>query len=334
MIDGNTEWRWAPRVYVENARSVEPAYHIPLEAVREALEPVCQLKELTCRFSDERDLTAWRRADVLLAVRLETAPIEHEADKLKLIQCIGAGVENYAPFEWLRPGITLTNSRGVHAAKIGEFALMAALMLHQRAPAIATNQRGHLWHRDLRDLAAGHRVLIYGVGALGGAVADRLGAAGFTLTGIRRSAAPHPAIDHMCTPDQLLIELARTDIVILACPLTADTRDLMGEQQFAALPAGAGLLNIARAGVIDQGALVASLRSGHLSGAILDVFEQEPLPAASELWDVPNLMIYPHVSAAAPHGYIGRCLAILSDNLVRAQSNLPLRNIVNTLAGY
>lgn len=328
------EWFSAPRVYVENVRGQDTAYHIEPDAVRSSLGEVCQPSELTCRFSDERDLAAWRCADILIAGRLDTASIRSEAENLKLIQCISAGVESYSPFDWLRPQIALTNASGVHSAKVAEFGLMATLMLHDRTPAIATNQRGHEWSRQLRGLATGRRVLIYGVGALGGAVAERLRAAGFHITGVRRNGEPHIAVDHMTTPDHFLGELRRTDILILACPLTPETQGMMGAREFAVLPAGAGLLNIARAGIIDHAALANSLESGHLSGAILDVFETEPLPSNSYLWDVPNLMVFPHVSADAPEGYVNRCLAILTDNLRRAQSGQPFRNKVDPLLGY
>ena len=328
------DWMSTPRIYVENVRGRDPAYEVGAEAVLKSLQSVCQPVELTCRFSDERDLAAFRRADILIAGRLDTAMIAAEAANLKLIQCTSAGVESYTPFDWLRPALILTNASGVHADKVGEFGLMATLMLHERVPMIAANQRIHVWERQLRGLAAGRRVLIYGVGALGGAVAGRLHAAGFHVTGVRRNGNPHAAVERMITPDRFHEELPLTDILILACPLTPETRGLMGARQFAALPKGAGLLNIARAAVVDHAALALSLTSGHLSGAILDVFEKEPLPADAPQWDVPNLMVFPHVSADAPDGYVDRCLAILAENLERARSGRPLRNRVDPQLGY
>lgn len=327
-------WASAPRIYVENVRGRDPAYNVSAEAILRSLHSVCRPAELTCCFSDERNLEALRRADILVAGRLDTEVIRSDARDLKLIQCTSAGVENYAPFNWLLPTTALTNASGVHAAKVGEFGLMAALMLHERVPLIATNQRFHSWKRQLRGVAAGRRALIYGVGALGGAVAERLHSAGFHVSGIRRNGRQHAAVDHMTTPDCFHNELAQADILILACPLTPETRGIMGERAFAAMPKGASLLNIARAGVIDHAALVSSLVSGHLSGAILDVFEKEPLPANAPLWDVPNLMVFPHVSADAPDGYVDRCLAILADNLERASSGRPLRNTIDPQLGY
>ncbi|MBY5836290.1 D-2-hydroxyacid dehydrogenase [Rhizobium leguminosarum] len=328
------EWATVPRIYIENVRGRDPAYEVTADAVLRNLHPVCKPAAVTCRFSDDRDLDAFRQAEILIAGRLDTAFIANEAHSVKIIQCTSAGVEDYAPFDWLGPTTTLTNASGVHAEKVGEFALMAALMLHSGVPAIATNQRRHLWKRQLGGMASGSRVLIYGVGALGGAVAERLQAVGFHVVGIRRNGQAHTAVDRMTTPDKFHQELSRTDILVLACPLTPETRGLVGGIELSMLPSGASLLNIARAGVLDHRALALSLESGRLSGAILDVFEQEPLPENSELWDVPNLMIFPHVSADAPIGYVDRCLAILAENLKRAKAGQSLRNVVDPLRGY
>lgn len=328
------DWTFAPRIYVENIRGRDSAYQVTAEAVTRNLQSVCQLKELTCRFSDERDLDALRRADILIAGRLPTAIVAAEGGNLKIIQCTSAGVESYFPFDWLGPNTTLTNASGVHASKVGAFGLMAALMLHEGVPEVTTNQRRHVWKRKLRGSCAGSRVLIYGVGALGGAIAGQLRAAGFRTAGIRRGGASHPAVERMATPDRLHEELPQADILILACPLTPETRGLIGARELAALPVGAGLLNVARGALIDHAALVSSLASGHLSGAILDVFEEEPLPDDDALWDVPNLMVFPHVSADDPDGYIDRCLVILADNLLRMKAARPLRNVVDAKLGY
>ncbi|WP_116083305.1 D-2-hydroxyacid dehydrogenase [Tropicimonas sp. IMCC34011] len=327
------DWLHAPRIYVENTRGHDPSYEVTAEHVLRNL-PVCRPAELTCRYSDERNIESLRRADILIAGKLDTSLISREAKSLKIIQCTSAGVEKYAPLEWLDPSVALTNASGVHAEKVGEFALMATLMLHAHVPAIATKQRHHRWSRTLRGTSAGCRVLIYGVGALGGAVAKRLHSAGFHITGIRRSGEPVESVNLMTTPDHFHECLPFTDVLILACPLTSATSGLVGASELAALPEGASVLNIARGGVVDHSALRDALESGHLSGAILDVFEKEPLPPNSELWDIPNLMIFPHVSADAPEGYVDRCLEILADNLARAKAGRPLRNVVDRQFGY
>ncbi|MBD9524699.1 D-2-hydroxyacid dehydrogenase [Ensifer sp. ENS02] len=335
MVDGTSRnWFSAPRIYVENVRNGEAAYQISEKAILDSLSSVCSPVALTCRYSDDRDIDAFRSADVLVASRLETALIASEGKALKLIQCTSAGVEKYAPFSWLAESTMLTNASGVHADKVGDFGLMATLMLHERVPAIATRQRRHAWSRQLRGTAAGRRVMIYGVGALGGAIAQRLHSAGFIVTGVRRGGAPVAGVARMITPDNVHEELPKVEILILACPLTPDTQRVIGLRELSALPQGAGVLNVGRGGVMDHSALVSCLANGHLSGAILDVFDQEPLPGDSLLWDVPNLMVFPHVSADAPDGYIDRCLAILADNLERLSAGKGLRNIVDPMLGY
>jgi phosphoglycerate dehydrogenase-like enzyme len=302
--------------------------------VRRSLANICSPSALTCRYSDERDVEAFRFADILIASRLDPAFIEAEGKALKLIQCTSAGVEKYAPFSWLANSTVLTNASGVHNDKVGEFGLMATLMLHERVPAIIARQRSHVWSRKLRGTAADRRVMIYGVGALGGAIAQRLHGAGFRVTGVRRGGAPLASVERMITPDRVLEELGDVEILILACPLTPETQRVIGTRELSALPQGAGLLNVGRGGVIDHTALVSSLTNGHLSGAILDVFDQEPLSPGSELWDVPNLMVFPHVSADAPDGYVDRCLRILAENLERSQAGMSLRNAINPFLGY
>lgn len=327
-------WASTPRIYIENVRDRDPAYQVTSADVARGLSGICDPVAVTCRFSDDPDVDLLRQADVLIAGVPDIKLLAAEGSGLKLIQLIGAGVENLSPFDWLSPTTTLTNASGVHAEKASEFGLMAALMLHERVPWIATNQRHHAWKRQLRGVALGSRVLIYGVGALGSAVAARLKAVGFHITGIRRSGEAHPAVAHMTTPDHFHEELRQTDILILTCPLTSETRDLLGDREVGLLPKGAAVLNIARAGVVNHPALARALESGHLSGAILDVFEREPLPEDDSLWEVPNLMIFPHISSSAPERYIDRCLSILADNIKRAKSNQPFRNIVDPVLGY
>ncbi|MFC0216807.1 D-2-hydroxyacid dehydrogenase [Pseudochelatococcus lubricantis] len=322
------------RIYVENSRERDPAYRITEEAVRRALSPVALPAIIDVRYGDERDERAIRAAHVFVAGRLDMGMLSAWGERLRIVHCTSAGVESYMPLDWLPPGAVLTNSSGVHAAKAGEFGLLAVLMLHQGIPAYATLQRQHRWQRSLSSTIAGRKVLLYGVGALGGAVAERLRPLGLDIVGVRRSGEPHPAVGRTIRPDRLADELADTDFLILACPLTPETKGAIGRAELAALKPGASVVNMARAAVMDYDALAGLLAEGHLSGAILDVFDREPLPETSPLWDVPNLFITPHISADDPHGYVDRCLAILAENLARQADGLPLRNVVDGRRGY
>ncbi|EWY38296.1 hypothetical protein N825_13895 [Skermanella stibiiresistens SB22] len=319
------------RLYVENARGRDPAYLIGETAVRDALGPEV---EVTVRFDDQRDLEALRRATLFMGGKIDTALLSANAPNLRLVHCTSAGVEPYLPLDWLPAGAVLTNSSGVHAAKVGEFGLMALLMLNDRIPLFATNQRAHVWHRHLNGPIAGKRVLIHGVGALGGAVAEKARLLGIEVLGVRRGGGSHPHVDHMVTPERLGEVLPKADFLVVTCPLTDRTRGVIGAAELAALKPGAGVVNLSRAAVMDYDALADALERGHVSGAILDVFEREPLPASARWWDVPNLMVVPHVSADDPTSYIDRCLAILADNLRRAAEGLPLRNVVREDRGY
>ena len=135
-------------------------------------------------------------------------------------------------------------------------------------------------------------------------------------------------------PDQLNHVLAEADFVIINTPLTPETKGMIGKKQLQKMKPGAGLINLGRGPVIDHEALTASLTSGHLGGAILDVTDPEPLPADSPLWDVPNLIITPHISSDDDVSYAPLTLDLLFDNLRRYIAGKPLKNRVNPRLGY
>ena len=145
---------------------------------------------------------------------------------------------------------------------------------------------------------------------------------------------PVDFIDETFGPRELDRLLPLSDFLVVTCPLTAETRGLFGASALAQLPSGAAVLNLSRAGVMDYSALSEALRLGHLSGAILDVFDPEPLPSDSPLWDTPNLMISPHVSSNDAAGYIDRCLSIFAENLCRLEKGEPLSNMVDGVRRY
>lgn len=326
----------ARRIYVENSRSRDRAYDITEEIVRSELarHGLAAPDQLTVAFADDRDLQAWSEAEILIAGRLDMKAIA-QMPNLRMIQCTSAGVEGYLPLDWLAPDVMLCNASGAHATKVREFGAMAVLMLHEHVPARVSDQSRRQWERGLRPTSRGKRVLVYGAGALGSAVADGLASYGFHLVAIGRDGSrPRPGFAESYGPEALDRELARADILVLAAPLTAETRGRFGARELALMKRGAGLLNIARAGLLDHQALAENLRSGHLSGAILDVFEIEPLPSESELWAVPNLMVFPHVSADDPSDYARACVEILARNLAASARGEPLTNQVDRSLGY
>jgi phosphoglycerate dehydrogenase-like enzyme len=273
-------------------------------------------------------------AHALVTWDLPTADLARRAPKLRWIHIIGAGVEHLRPMDWLPPGVVLTNNSGVHAEKTAESALMAVLMLNNRIPAYVTDQRHRRWAPAFATPVAGKTVVVVGVGAMGHAAAGAFKRAGLRVLGVRRGGRPRRHVERMVAPDRLHEVLAEADFVHVAAPLTEETRHLIDAAAMDAMKPSAGLVNFGRGPVVDVAALAERLRDGRLGGAVLDVHDPEPLPADSPLWDVPNLILTPHVSSDDDVAYVPKTLDLVFDNLGRLLDGRPLRNRVRPKLGY
>ncbi len=273
-------------------------------------------------------------AEVLLCWDLPTENLRAVAPRLKWIHIIGAGVEHLCPMDWVPDGVQIVNNKGAHKAKAGEFGLMSVLMLHTHMPAIVTNQRAGAWKSLFSTPIAGKTVLIVGVGSLGGGAAEQLKALGLEVLGVNRSGRPHPSVDEMRPLAGLDDLLPRADFVFVSLPATPETIGLFDRARLERLKPGAGIVNIGRASAMDYAALADHLRGGHLSGAVIDVFDPEPLPPDSPLWSVPNLIVTPHVSADDGDNYIPITLDIFMNNMRRYLAGEPLQNLVDPALGY
>ena len=272
-------------------------------------------------------------AEVLvMAGNVDLPDLPARAPELKWIQSCSAGVEKLIPF--VPAGMTLTNASGVHGPRGGEYGMTGILMLNSRVPAFVTNQRAARWEQIHTTPVAGKTVAVLGVGAIGGEVARLAKRFGMRVLGVSRSGRPHRWVDRMFRPSQLDKVLPKADFVVGTLPLTPETRGLVGRAQLDLLPRHAGVVNLGRARVIDYDALVDKLRAGELSGAVLDVFYEEPVPADSPLWSVPNLIMSPHSAVDDESVYVERCLEIFFDNLKRHLAGRPLNNVVDTTVGY
>jgi len=257
-----------------------------------------------------------------------------KAPNLKWMQVYNAGVDHPIFASMLERGVRLTTSSGSAAEPIAQTVIAGLLMLARNVPRWLRGQRNHQWDpmppadfpRDLR----GQTMLVYGLGKIGIEIARLAHALGLKVTGVRRSGVAVEHIDAMHTPDKLAALLPQCDWLVLACPLTNETRGLVNAALLAQLPRGARVINISRGEVVDEPALIAALQSGQLGGAYLDVFAQEPLPADSPLWDLPNVIVTPHNSAASA-GNEARVNAIFFDNIRRWCANRPLVNEVKNL---
>ena len=276
---------------------------------------------------------AMRTAELLIGWEIPRKDLRERAPALRWIHFTGAGLEHLTPFDWIPEGVTLTNNSGVHAPKAAEYAEMAILMLANRIPAHVTNQRGARWQQFFPAPVTGKTLLIVGVGAMGLAAAARAKRLGMRVLGIRRTGKPQPHVDRMYRPDALEKLLPQADVVLVTAPLTPATRGLIGRRQLQLMKPEAGIINMGRAAIIDYAALAATLTRGELAGAILDVFDPEPLPSTSPLWQTPNLIMTPHCSSDAPD-YADRTLDLFFANLRRYLARRPLRNEVDRTLQY
>ena len=272
--------------------------------------------------------------DVLRDPRFPLADLKHAAPKLRMIHIIGAGIEPLLPLDWLHDGVTLTNNSGVHADKIRESATMALLMLNARLPAMTTNQRAARWDQIFSSTIAGKTAVVVGTGAMGTATAEAATALGMTVIGASRSGAPNAAFARVVPIGALDGILPQADFLVIATPLTPETRNLLDARRLALLQPGAALLNIGRAAVVDEAAMIAALDSGALSCAITDVYEAEPLPATSALWGAKNLIMIPHVSSDDLDRYMPKTYDLTFANIGRLQRGEPLANAVDPTRGY
>lgn len=223
-------------------------------------------------------------------------PIE-QFPHLRYIQMTSAGADR-VPLDYIKAhGIRLGTARGVYSVPMAEFALCGVLQLYKQSAFFAQNQAKRVWekHRDVAELL-GKRVCIVGCGSVGNECAKRFAAFGCTVCGVDLYPRKDDLYHEMAPLGQLAQQAALADVLVLTLPLTEQTRHLIDADLLGLLKQNAVIVNIARGGVMDTEALIAALQSGHLGGAVLDVFEQEPLAADSMLWTLPNVIITPHNS--------------------------------------
>jgi phosphoglycerate dehydrogenase-like enzyme len=290
---------------------------------------------------DLRDLSWLKTAeglvtgnDIVVDPAFPRRQLAEAAPKLRWIHIIGAGIEPLLPLDWLPPQVTLTNNSGVHAQKTGEFAMLALLSLCYRLPAMVSNQQRAKWRQIFTPSVVGKTVLIVGLGEMGGAAAKSAKKLGMKVLGVRRNPGAHRYADEILPLTKLHKGLARADFVLVAAPLTPATAHLIDRKAIATMKDGAGLINVGRAGVVDYKALVAALKSGKLSGAMLDVFDPEPLPASSKLWHVPNLIMTPHCSSDDLDDYLPKTMDLAFENLARLRAGRRMKNVVDRTTGY
>jgi phosphoglycerate dehydrogenase-like enzyme len=267
--------------------------------------------------------------------------IVHSLTRLKWVQAPAVGVGHLLSEELIASPIVLTSARGVRARAIAEHVMGMAIALARQLPWVMAKQRAHEWALDEIEASGSIRTLynrrigIIGLGSIGLEVARAASAFGMRVVAIRKriDEARPPFVDEVLPPERLTELLAASDVLVLSAPLTPQTRQLINRERLAVTKPGAFLINIGRGKLIDDEAVAEAVRSGQLGGAALDVFTREPLDPASPLWDLPNVIVTPHMSGAM-EDYWTPLVALFAENLRRFERGEPLLNVVDKKAGY
>jgi len=268
---------------------------------------------------------AWTNADVFFSPVARAFMVAMlKSPSLKWVQSGAAGFDNPVFGQIVQKGATLTTSHG-QAVGMADYVLWGVLDALQGGPARRAAQAAREWTRHPFREIAGTRWLVVGFGAIGKGVADRARAFGAHVTGVRRNPAPDPSADRIAAQGDLPALLPEADVVVLACPLTAETRHMGDAGFFGAMKAGSILVNVGRGGLVDEPALLAALDKGVPEHAVLDVFETEPLPTESPFWAHPRVTLTPH-SSGMSSGNATRNDALFLDNLARFAGGQPLLN--------
>jgi D-2-hydroxyacid dehydrogenase (NADP+) len=279
--------------------------------------------------------------EVLLTNPVVPDDIVERAPNLKWLQLTSAGVDRLLDAPVVNSPVAVTTASGIHATPISEYVIGTMLAFAKSLPKAFRAQQERAWRPfwpdELEDETAG----VLGVGAIGARVVKLAKALDMRVLALRRSASRRltgdesgvPGVDEMLPPSDLPYLLAESDYVVVALPLTPESRNLIGEPELRGMKPNAVIVNIGRGAIIDEAALVRALKEGWIAGAALDVFQQEPLSPESELWGLENVILTPHISGGTPR-YMERAVGLFCDNLRRYLEGEPLRNVVDQARGY
>lgn len=299
------------------------------------------MPEMTLVISSDEAEIRTRRDEVEIAAGWMDPEAVLRLPNVRWVQHWAAGVDSFMTHsEILEKDFILTNGSGIHAVPITEHIFALLLAFGRGLHCAMRDQVAHRWTQPPHP--CGHHVfelpgktmVLIGVGAIGAQTAKVAAALGIRVIGVRHN--PSQAVQgvaQMVGPDDLLAVLPEADFVVLTVPLTEATRGIIGEAELKAMMPSSIIVNIGRGGTIQEDALLRALQAGWIGGAGLDVFETEPLPENSPLWDMRNVIVTSHYAGHTPH-YDERAMAIFLDNLRRYVTKMPLRNVVDMTAGY
>ena len=327
---------WAAGSFPTDAEG-EKVFTIKNSHFEKAFEKFPEIKEKVEIFIDwdeDNFNSSMSNSDILITWNFPTSNLKKVSPNLKWIHCISAGIEHLLPLDWMFEGLVLTNNSGVHSKKAGEYGLMSVLMLHNHIPKIISNQKNKKFESLFSTPIAGKTIVVVGTGNLGGAMIRLLAPLGPKIIGVNRKGEAVDGCSKVITVDKIDSILPEADILYLAMPETPGTKNLISRKRLDLLKPSCGIVNIGRQSAMDYDVLCEKLRTNKLAGAILDVFVPEPIELNSKLWQIPNLIITPHVSADDGESYVRLTLELFTKNLKLFISNKPLINQINKNFGY
>lgn len=317
-----------PTVVILGATSDEPP---------PGLEPIAQ--SACFRFAaDAQELEgAIGEADVLFVWDFRSTELRdawHRVEKLRWVHVAGAGVDAVLFPDMVESQVTITNSRGVFDRSIAEYVLGVMLVFAKDLLQTIGLQQQKKWvHRDT-EMLAGHKLLVVGAGSIGRTIARLARCAGMEVDAIARTARYSDEDFGRVFPSEDLDEvLPEADYVVVAAPLTAQTRGMFGAAQFERMKPGARFINVGRGPIVDESALTDALRDGRIAGTALDVFSEEPLPEDSPLWEMPQVVVSPHMSGDFV-GWLEALGGLFVENFRRWERGDELLNVVDKERGY
>ena len=315
-------------------------WNLPPDLARKVEADVAHVSVRSPATREEADAML-SEVDVVLGFAVRPANFAR-ASRLRWIHSTAASVTGVLFPELVASDVVVTNARGLHADAMAEHAIAMMLAFARRLHHARDAQHAHAWAQtpmwegspSIESLAGGTLGLV-GLGAIGSAIAVRARGMGMRVIALRRKPADRvPAPAHAQWPVSRLHELLpRVDWLVLAAPHTPETDCMIGWEELTLMKPSARLMNLGRGALVDEAALIEALREGRIAGAALDVFDEEPLPPGSPLWDMPEVVVTPHTSGLAPR-YWERAMEQFTANLRRFMAGEPLENVVDKQAGY
>jgi phosphoglycerate dehydrogenase-like enzyme len=327
---------WAPESFPSDKEG-EEVFTITNAHFDEALEKFPKIKEKVEIFIDwdeDNFNSSMANSDILLAWNFPTSNLKKISPNLKWIHCISAGINHLIPLDWMHEALVLTNNSGVHSKKAGEYGLMSILMLQNHLPKIITNQRNKKFVSLFSNPISGKIIVVVGTGALGGSMIKLLAPLGAKIIGVNKKGGDVDGCSKVVTTNKIDDVLPDADFIYLALPETPETKNLINRNRLNLLKPSCGIVNIGRQSAVDYDVLCEKLKKNELAGAVLDVFDPEPIDPNSKLWDTPNLVITPHVSSDDGESYVRLTLELFVKNLHLFIANKPLVNKIDRTLGY